>query len=246
MCRRLLGILALAALTACTDPPDHSLAHHDQVYSHGPDRFVWCAFSIDTGVQHPAGLAEITDAMKRARREGSTLHLYAHAPGDTIDTSTLEGVLAAAADLGVQLTTYDELSARRVPGSLALSFDDAYLSSWTGIRPMLLAHQAHVTFFVTFFLGFTDLQREQLRQLAADGHDIEYHSTSHLDAVQFTAEHGVDAYIATDIVPALDAMRAAGYATRTFAYPKGARTDETDEALRPYFDHLRAITYTCP
>ena len=68
----------------------------------------------------------------------------------------------------------------------------------------------------------------------------------HLDAVKYVAEYGMAQYIATDIVPALDAMRAAGYATRTFAYPYGSRTAETDDALRPYFDHLRATDIPCP
>ncbi|HEX3766082.1 MAG TPA: polysaccharide deacetylase family protein [Kofleriaceae bacterium] len=234
-------------LATCTrEPADHSVAHRDQAYSHGPDRFVWCAFGIDTKPQRHPRLDEITDALKRAKLEGTTLHLFAHVPGGTIDTSSLEHVLAAAADLGVQLTTYDQLNAREIPGTLALSFDDSDLASWTSIRPMLLQYHAHVTFFVTYFLGFTDPQREQLHRLAADGHDIEYHSTSHLDAVKFTAEHGIAEYIATDIVPGLDAMRAAGYATRTFAYPYGSRTAAIDDALRPYFDHVRGVGKRCP
>ncbi len=243
----IVRVLALTALIACArKPADRSVAHRDQVYSHGPDRFVWCAFGIDTKPKDHPTLDEITRAMKRAKLEGTTLHLFTHVPGDTIDTSTLEQVLAAAADLGVQLTTYEELGAREVPGSLALSFDDSNIASWTSIRSMLLKYHAHVTFFVAYFSGFTDAQREQLHQLAADGHDIEYHSTGHLDAVTFVAEHGIAGYIATDIVPALDAMRAAGYPTRTFAYPYGSRTAATDDALRPYFDHLRATSKRCP
>lgn len=247
MSLRSLETLALVALTACMGaPPDHSLAHHDNVYSRGPDRFVWCGFSIDTSTRNHAGVDEITSAMQRAVLEGTTLHLYAHAPGKTIDTDTLERVLAAAAALGVTLTTYDELNTREVPGSVALSFDDSYLDSWMAIRPMLSKYHAHVTFFVAFFPGFNAMQRDQLRQLAEDGHDIEYHSTNHFDAVQFTDEYGIDEYIATDIMPGLTAMRAAGYAARTFAYPKGARTADMDEALLPYFDHVRAVAYTCP
>jgi peptidoglycan/xylan/chitin deacetylase (PgdA/CDA1 family) len=232
--------LALAALTACS----RTLADHDDLYSNGPDRFVWCAANIDAKSHY--GVAEITEAIDRARRDGTTLHLYAHVPGETIETTTLEQVLAAADDRGVQSATYAELSAQKVPGSLALSFDDNNLASWTAIRPLLSNHHMHVTFFVSGFLTLGDAQRDQLRQLAADGHDIEYHSTSHLDARQYTEAHGAAAYIATDITPALDAMRAAGYVTRVFAYPGGARTATTDEALRPYFDHLRAIGGTCP
>jgi beta-phosphoglucomutase-like phosphatase (HAD superfamily) len=57
---------------------------------------------------------------------------------------------------------------------------------------------------------------------------------------------GMDTYLADDIVPGLDAIRAAGYATPIFAYPYGARDDATDAALSQYFAHLRAIRSTCP
>lgn len=243
----LLGVLALATIIGCTHRrAPVTLAERGDIYSQAPDRYVFCAAGIDTKPQQHPSLDEITQAMMRAKLDGTTLHLYTHVPGDTIDPAFLEQVLAAAADQGVQLTTYDELSAQAVPGSLALSFDDSAIDSWTSIRPMLSKYQAHVTFFVTYFLGFNDAQREELQQLAADGHDIEYHSTGHLDAAQYVAEHGMAEYIATDIVPALDAMRAAGYPTRTFAYPYGSRTAATDDALRPYFDHLRAVVHTCP
>jgi hypothetical protein len=243
-----LGWLALTALlVACT--PRHTpltLVERDDVYSNAPDRYVWCGSGIDTKPQHHPSLDEIKQAMMRAKDEGTTLHLYAHIPGDTIDPTVLEQILAMAADLGVRLTTYDELSDHEVPGGLALSFDDSAIDAWTSIRPMLSGYQVHVTFFITYFLGFDDAQRAELQQLAADGHDIEYHATSHLDAAKYVADHGVDDYIATDIVPALDAMRAAGYPTRTFAYPYGSRTAATDEALRPYFDHLRGVSPACP
>ncbi|HEY0480632.1 MAG TPA: polysaccharide deacetylase family protein [Kofleriaceae bacterium] len=247
MGRSIVCTLVVAALTACVDTtPDHTLVHDDAVYSRGPNHFVWCGFGIDTKPKHHIEIDEITRAMQRAKLEGTTLHLYAHAPGDTIAMATLERVFAAAAEIGVQMTTYDELSAGQVGGGVALSFDDSYLTSWTAIRPMLAKYHVHVTFFVTFFLGLTDVQRAQLRQLADDGNDIEYHSTGHLDAAKFSIEHDIATYLATDIVPALDAMRAEGYATRTFAYPYGSRTLATDEALRPYFDHLRAVDFTCP
>jgi len=242
-----LEVFALVAVTTCACvPTGHTVADHDDVYSHGPERLLWCAFDIDNVTKHPRGLDEVSDALMYAKREGTTLHLFAHVPGRTLDLSYLDGVLAAAARLGVEMTTYDELNTRAVPGSLALSFDDAYLDSWIAIRPMLSKYHARVTFFVTFFQAFGDTQREQVAQLAADGHDIEYHATKHLDARQFLAKHSMADYLATEITPALDAMRAAGYATRTFAYPRGSRTADTDEALLPYFDHLRGVADACP
>jgi hypothetical protein len=80
-----------------------------------------------------------------------------------------------------------------------------------------------------------------------DGHDIEYHSTHHYNAENYANDHGVDAYINDDILPGLMAMKADGYTDmHIFAYPFGARTSATDDALKPYFHHLRAIYSTCP
>jgi peptidoglycan/xylan/chitin deacetylase (PgdA/CDA1 family) len=148
---------------------------------------------------------------------------------------------------GIELVTYEELTLHPVPGSLALSFDDHAVASWSALRPMFASYHAQVTFFVSLFTELSDDERAQLRQLADDGHDIEYHTTNHLNAVDYAAAHGVAGYVADEIVPALDAMRAAGYATTVFAYPFGARNAEIDEALTPYFSLLRGIRgASCP
>lgn len=236
----LLRAGALAWLAGCT----RTLSDDDVLYSRGADHFVLCSSNIDD--KYHVGVDEIGDALSRAKSEGMTLHLYTHSPGETIQVSTIEGVLAAAAARGVELVTYEELSDHAVPGSLALSFDDHGLASWTAMRPLLARYHAQVTFFVSLFLDLSDDERAQLRQLADDGHDIEYHSTAHLNAVDYAAAHGVDGYVADEILPALDAMRAEGYATTVFAYPFGARNAATDAALAPYFTHLRAIRSTCP
>jgi len=243
MARKLPGVVGSLAvvLAACGT---RTLADHDNLYSTGPERYVWCSVNIDARDNYD--INDISGALSRAEVDRSTLHLYAHVPGETIDPATIDQVLSAAADRHLQLVTYEQLSATAVPGSLALSFDDDNVASWLSIAPLLASHQVHVTFFVAGFLGYSDAKRDQLRQLADAGHDIEYHSTNHLNAEDYANAHGTADYIATDIVPALDAMRAAGYATRTFAYPGGARTIATDEALRPYFDHLRGLASRCP
>jgi peptidoglycan/xylan/chitin deacetylase (PgdA/CDA1 family) len=236
-----LGTVLGAALAACTD---RSLVSQDDIYSHGADHFVLCAASIDD--IYGVTVAEVGDALDRAQADDATLHLYTHTPGLTVAMATLEGTLAAVSGRGMRFATYDDLSAGEVPGSLALSFDDHAIATWTAMRPLLDRHHARVTFFVSTFLTLSEDEHAQLQQLAADGHDIEYHSTSHLDAEAYSNANGIDAYLADDIVPALDAMRAAGYATTIFAYPFGTRTAATDAALSQYFVHLRAIRSRCP
>lgn len=220
------------------------MSDHGDIYSRGADHFVLCAASIDD--KYHIDAAEIAHALDRAAREGMTLHLYTHSPGDTVQPATLDAMFAAATERGIAFVTYEELALHAVPGSLALSFDDHSVASWTSLRPMFAQYHAQATFFVSEFLSLTEDERTQLRQLADDGHDIEYHSTSHQNAVDYTAAHGIDAYVADDILPALQAMRADGYPTTVFAYPFGARDTTIDAALAPYFTNLRAIRSRCP
>jgi hypothetical protein len=236
----LLTLLALPGLVGC----EPVLADHDEIYSRGVDHFVLCAQGIDDTYQ--IGTDEISDALGRAKADGTTLHLYAHTPHETIATSAIEGVLEAAARHGVELTTYETLGDHEVPGSLALAFDDNSIAQWSALRPLLTRHGARVTFFVSGFPAASADDRAGLRQLADDGHDIQFHSVSHLRADEYVAAHGADAYLAAEIFPGLDAMHAAGYTAGVFAYPHGARSDATDAALAPYFVNLRAIRSTCP
>ncbi|HET7501396.1 MAG TPA: polysaccharide deacetylase family protein [Kofleriaceae bacterium] len=238
--RGVLSVLAVSGTAACTQ----SMADADDIYSRGNQHFVKCSESIDDKFHLP--IEQILDAMARSRDDGDTLHLYAHSPGVTVQLDTLEAVLGGAVAQGVGFATYRQLSGGVVPGSVALSFDDHSLDTWTAMRPMLARHHARVTFFVSGFLELSGTERAQLAQLAEDGHDIEYHSTHHLDAADYAEDHGLDGYIADEIVPGLDAMRAAGYTITTFAYPFGARNESIDDALAPYFKQLRTIRSTCP
>ena len=59
-----------------------------------------------------------------------------------------------------------------------------------------------MTFFVSAYTELGDTEKAQLRQLADDGHDIEYHSTHHYFAEDATpAQHGDDAYVTDAISP---------------------------------------------
>ena len=235
-----LGGIAVVGLIGC----DLSLSSYDEIYARGAEQYVMCAQNIDS--KSDFGIDDIDGALMRAKVDGTTLQLYAHRPGATIEVSALEAVLAAANQRGTPFATYEELSAGEVPGSLALAFDDHHLEAWMAIRPLLDRYHARVTFFISAYTRITDEDRAAVRTLADDGHDIEFHSVGHLDAEAYSNEHGVDAYLADEILPALDAMRAAGYATTVFAYPFGTRNAATDAALAPYFSHIRAIRSTCP
>jgi peptidoglycan/xylan/chitin deacetylase (PgdA/CDA1 family) len=238
------ALWVLVMLAGC----DATLVDMDEIYTRGAPRFVMCGMNIDD--KSSASIDAIGGALDRAQIDGTTVLLYAHAPGDqpnmTVDPATVELALAGVVDRGMKFATYADLEQGEVPGSLALAFDDRDFPGWTGLRPMFMHYGARVTFFVSEYTFLPDDQKAQLRQLADDGHDIEYHSVHHYNAAKYSAEHGVDAYINDDILPALQAMQADGYNPTVFAYPFGARTTATDDALRSYFQHVRAIYSSCP
>ena len=227
---------------------DATLVDMDAIYTRVAPNYVMCGMNIDD--KSSASLDAIGGALDRAQIDGTTVLLYAHKPGDepgaTVDPEIVELALAGVADRGMTFATYADLDAGEVPGSLALASDDASADAWTAMRPTFMHYGARVTFFVSEYTFMTDAEKAEIHQLAADGHDIEYHSVHHWNAENYSNEHGVDAYINDDILPALQMMQADGYDPHIFAYPFGARTTATDDALRPYFRHIRAIYSTCP
>ena len=232
----LLGTLACSA----------TLPEFDNVYSTGADHQVLCGYSVDD--KNSVSIDALSAGFERARTERKTIHLYAHKPAGTVQSSTIESVVAGAADRGLGFVTYKDLADGFVgaQGTLALSFDDHAVSEWHAMLPMFAQYHARVTFFVSSFQFGTVEDVRMLHELEAAGHDIEYHSTTHQNAEDYARANGVAKYLTDDVEPGLAALRDAGFAPTIFAYPFGARTAATDVALLTKFRLLRAIQYTCP
>jgi hypothetical protein len=238
------GIAAVVLVAACR--PNFDLVDREDIFAEPGDHGVTCAADmewphIDEGV--------IDLALERASRDHIVVQLFGHDPGVTVPMNKIEMVLDDANARGLQWLTYRELAegVPRVPG-IAYSFDDNYIEHWAQLRPLLARYHARVTFFISKYDQLTPAQRQLVRDLASDGHDIEYHSTHHEDAATYSRVHGIDAYLAYDIDPALAEMRADGWNPIAFAYPSGHRTSETDRALldREHFQLLRSVMRECP
>lgn len=234
-------VVVAATLGACTTAP----ADYDNIFSRGaPD--VTCALNVDD--KNNVGVDAIAAALDRAQSDGLVLHLYAHKPAQTVELSTLETVIAGAADRGLPFVTYRDLVDGMAgdSGGLAFAFDDHDIDGWHALRPLFMRYHARITFFISAYDTFDDQAKHELRDLVADGHDIEYHTTHHWDAKDYANSHGVDAYFADEIAPDLAMMRADGFDMPVFAYPFGAHTSGTDDMLLRQFRMLRAIKTTCP
>jgi hypothetical protein len=204
---------------------------------------VHCAVNLDAEAQN--SWASLDSGLDRAAQRGEIVELYAHEPGVTVGFDTVEHVLAGAYSRGLAFDTYDDLArgTAQFPG-LVLSFDDTWVDEWTMLRPQFDQFGAHVTFFISRYYEWTDAQKAELHVLAADGHAIEPHSVLHQRAPLYVEDHGLDAYMADEFQPSLDALTADGYTFTTFAYPFGARTDETDRAILERVTIVRSVAFT--
>ncbi len=142
--------------------------------------------------------------------------------------------------------TYNEMKPGPRRAGIAIAFDDNAVDQWLGIRELLQAHGARVTFFVSRYTLITDDERAGLDVLAADGHDLEPHSVHHLHAHEYIADHGLDAFMTDEVVPSIQVLEQAGYPATTFAYPFGEHSDALDDALLQYVDRVRTTPGECP
>jgi peptidoglycan/xylan/chitin deacetylase (PgdA/CDA1 family) len=113
------------------------------------------------------------------------------------------------------------------------------VDTWYSWRAWLRTHHAHITFFVSGYDSLTDEQRAELRELAADGHDVEAHGKAHENAVDFVAAHGLEAYLRNEVEPSKQVLVDSGYPVVAFAYPYGAHTAAIDEAVLRDFNLVR-------
>lgn len=230
---------ALIALGGCHD--------EDWLQYSWDGRRIVCSHSIDNIAPRDEPWGVIADQLEIARWRGSAALLHAHIPEVTVAIERLEAVFERAERLGLDYVTYGDFvdGAPPRPG-LALAFDDHAIHAWFGIRELLAAHRARVTFFVSAYLETTDEERAELAQLAADGHSIHAHSVRHLDARKYVEEHGLDAYLAEEAQPSVDILREAGYAPTAYAYPFGLDSDELNEAMLERVERVRVGAGPCP
>lgn len=210
-------------------------------------RRVLCSQPIDD-LTHTARWDLVENEMQEAEHTNSVLLVHAHTPGETITTAAIERVLTMADEHHLAFLTFREFAFGETPHpGLALAFDDDGIDAWFSVRDQLAAHGAHVTFFVTHWYSRTDAERAELWTLFGDGHDVEPHTVNHLHAPQYVRDHGVDAYLADEVIPSIDGLVQAGYPPpNTFAYPFGEHTDELDAAIFQIVPRVRVSPGSCP
>jgi hypothetical protein len=235
-----VAIVIVVALASYSDV-DSSLAYN------WDDRRVLCSQSIDDLLGHDR-FDIVERQLAGARAHGRVALLHAHVPGITVSRAMIERVLALAERDGLATLTYRDLGPRAPHrAGVALSSNDSAVDAWFALRDVLARHRARVTFFVTHLHRMSSHERAELALLARDGHDIEPHSVAHRHAIDYVAHHGVDAYIADEVLPSLRALADAGFpAATTFAYPFGDRSRALDAAVLRHVARVRTTRAPCP
>jgi hypothetical protein len=234
--------LAVAALGAggCLQ---ENIDEVDGAFYTGGARSIHCSIDIDSVTDND--LASIDGGLDRARDRGEVIELFAHKPGDTVSWETVEHVFAGARDRNLPFYTYADLATGTVTGpGLAFAFDDDSVDLWTAGRGTFAEYDARLTFFITRYDLLQPDQRDEIRQLAADGHDIEPHTARHLRGPEVVESEGLDAYMDQEVLPSMTRLQNDGYTISAFAYPFGARTDETDRAVLKHVPILRSVATT--
>jgi peptidoglycan-N-acetylglucosamine deacetylase len=122
-------------------------------------------------------------------------------------------------------------------GGVVLTFDDRNFGDWIKALPLLDEYNARATFFIS---GVIDGQAlDAARQLQSHGHAIGAHGVHHLRAVEYCRQHSMAEYIASEILPQIAQLKAAGIAPTAFGYPNSNNNAATDAALLKVFRHLR-------
>jgi peptidoglycan/xylan/chitin deacetylase (PgdA/CDA1 family) len=124
---------------------------------------------------------------------------------------------------------------------VAITFDDAYVDDWYEIRDLLKKYDANVTFFVTDFASLDENQVNKLKLLQDDGHEIAFHGSNHIDAMEYLKNHSISEYLNNQIIPGVDLMRNQGLNPVDFSYPfgSGSQNRALTQALHQYFLHIR-------
>jgi peptidoglycan/xylan/chitin deacetylase (PgdA/CDA1 family) len=230
-----IAVVVIAVLSACGDN-----RYLDEPY------YAWNGATA-VGAHSLDGIPADAIAIQREVAWAKSAHVvdlfYGHNPPTGTSYATIDALLTAADHADVPIYTFADLAndANRGAG-ICLSFDDTEVDAWFALRPLLAKHHAHVTFFVTEYASFTDAQRAELHQLYAEGNSIEAHGIHHLHADEYVAMYGEEAYIANEVQPSIDVLRADGFTPVAFAYPAGSHTESLDDKLASHIRFTRGIS----
>ena len=125
---------------------------------------------------------------------------------------------------------------------VAITFDDNSIENWSAIRNLLNNYTANATFFVSNYGTLDESEKDMLRELQSDGHEIGYHGYAHLDASIYLENHTINEYMSNEIINGITQMQRDGFNPVDFSLPNGHGDDNSSlmNALQQNFTHIRS------
>jgi peptidoglycan-N-acetylglucosamine deacetylase len=127
-------------------------------------------------------------------------------------------------------------------GQIAITFDDNTVENWHKHLALLDSLNIKATFYVSHYHTFNKQQKTWLKEIAAHGHEIAFHTATHPDLAKEVSKNGLAATEEKEIKRDLRMMQEDGYNPTDFAYPFGSHTSQLNTCLLRTFKSVRALS----
>ena len=130
-------------------------------------------------------------------------------------------------------------------GYFVLTFDGYNnVKHWMNYIDVVEEYGALATFYICRPDYLTEDEVQFLLDAQANGHEVAYHSTRHLNAMELVYFDGlsIEEYIALEITPGLEYIRGLGFEPTAYAHPFGHHSREITEALLEIFTTVRGVS----
>lgn len=131
-------------------------------------------------------------------------------------------------------------------GGLAITWDvenRGSLAAWYEDRDHVNRFGVPFTFYVCV-PTLSDEDVAILKEFRQDGHEIGFHSRSHMNPVSYiyVKGHTIDEYLNLEIIPGIEDFQSHDLELRSYAFPSAQHFTKLDNRLYEYFDSLRSVT----